>query len=1139
MQSARHRDDEEDSLAALRALEVLDTGSETEFDALVEAASAVTGAPISLISLIDTDRQWFKAQVGLPGVAETPREAAFCAHTVLGDDVFEVPDAPEDLRFVDNPLVVGQPGIRFYAGAPIVLRSGHRVGTLCVIDRAPRTLTDMQRAVLRHLAVAVARLLEGRQAARHNLRLGQALQKRETYLRNVLDAIPSLLIYWNADMTCRFANRAYQAWFGLQPQDMLGRHFQDLLGVELFAQNKPHLDAALAGERQTFERALRLADGTERHTLTHYMPDIVDGQVAGLLAQVSDVTPLKVAEEALRRNVEEIRSVNQQLAASMSNLQEAQRLGKIGSWDWDVKTDTVTWSEELYHVMGYDPSKPAPSFAEHSARFAPHSLARLQDAMAHTAQTGEPYALELEIQHEDGRRAWILAKGEVERDSAGSDVRLRGIAQDVTERIRIEAALRKSQDFLARTGVLAGVGGWEVDIPSGHITWSDAVCHIHGVETGFVPTLDEAIGFYTPQSRVVVQSAVQSAMEGGPGFDLELEIVRRDGESRWVRTVGQVEFADGKPERLSGAFQDITERRSLMARLAEQHELLRITLQSIGDAVITTDAAGQVVWLNPIAEDLTGWTASEAQGRPLAQVFHIVHQETRKPAESPLAACLRDGEKSGLPHNTLLISRDGREFGIDDSAAPIRNEAGDVVGVVLVFHDVTEQRRLSGEITYRATHDVLTGLVNRSEFETRLARTLQHAHEDQSQHALLAIDLDQFKLVNDACGHAVGDQLLKQVGRQLGDAIRARDTLARIGGDEFAIILEHCSHEQAMRVAQKICDRMDDFRFTHDNQRFRIGTSIGLVPLDKRWADAAAVQQAADASCFAAKEAGRNRVHAWCDTDTAMHARQFEVRWTTRIEQALDDDDFVLFAQRMAALRGGDAGLHAEVLLRMKNGDGTLVLPGLFMPAAERFNLVNRIDRWVLGRVLAWMKGLPELHRIAGLNVNLSGQSIGDRAFHRWAMEQLQQAGADVCSRLCLEITETTAVTHLADAAQFIDQVRAVGVKVALDDFGAGASSFGYLKNLAVDYLKIDGQFVRDLITDPLDDVAVGSFVDVARVVDVRTVAECVEHQEVLDRLREIGVDFVQGYLVHRPEALDNLFDAGLTATAAPSASVD
>lgn len=864
MKIAPPRHDEAAALGALQALEVLDTGPEAEFDALVRAASLVCGVPVSLISLVDAERQWFKANLGLPGVSETPRDVAFCAHAVLGEQLFEVPDALQDPRFADNPLVAGQPDIRFYAGAPVRLSDGSRVGTLCVIDREPRQLNDTQREVLRCLAVAAAQALEGRLAMRKRqqatddvARAVRDLKLSEARFRALSDASPLGIYGTDAQGACTYANQRWQDIFGLTLEQSLG----------------------------------------------------------------------------------------------------------------------PGWAETL---------------------------------------------------HADDRAAVF--------------------------------------------------GEWQR-------------CAVAAVE-----------------------------------FNMQFRILRPDGALRDVHSRARsVLDANGALSGFVGSVEDITERKRLSAELAGQHELLRVTLKSIGDAVITADARGDVLWLNPVAERLTGWLSSEAKGRPLPQVFNIVNEETRRPTENPVALCLREGKVVGLANHTVLISRDGDEYGIEDSAAPIRDERGDVLGAVMVFHDVTEQRRLSGEISYQATHDALTGLVNRVEFETRLRRVLHKSFDDRSEHALLYIDLDQFKLVNDACGHAMGDQLLQQVSKLLGDAVRTRDTLARLGGDEFGIILEHCSAQQAQGVAQKICDRMDDFRFIHDGRRFRVGTSIGLVPVDNRWANAAAVMQAADTSCYAAKEAGRNRVHAWFDTDMAMRARHGEMQWTARIEHALDEDGFVLFAQRIEALHATAAGVHAEVLLRMRDADGTLIPPGAFLPAAERFHLASRIDRWVLKRAIDWLAALPTLEGVANLSVNLSGQSVGDRAFHRWAGEVLGAAGAALCKKLCLEITETSAVTSLADAALFIEQMHSVGVRIALDDFGAGASSFGYLKSLSVDYLKIDGQFIRDLVDDPLDEAAVRCFVEVAKVVGIQTIAEFVDNPAVLERLRVIGVHFAQGFLIHRPEPIEHL----------------
>ena len=401
---------------------------------------------------------------------------------------------------------------------------------------------------------------------------------------------------------------------------------------------------------------------------------------------------------------------------------------------------------------------------------------------------------------------------------------------------------------------------------------------------------------------------------------------------------------------------------------------------------------------------------------------------------------------------------------------------------------------------------------------------------------MLFIDLDQFKIVNDTSGHGAGDELLQLVARLLQDAVRLSDTVARLGGDEFAIILDRCNAEQGGLVAQKICDRMEEFRFAHGEHRFRVGASIGLVPVDERWTAISAIIQAADSSCYAAKEAGRNRVHVWYDTDRAMRARHGETQWATRLAQALDEDGFVLFAQRIQQLRGPNRGIHAEILIRMVEANGGLAPPGAFLPAAERFHLASRIDRWVLRKAIAWMNAADSLDSIATICVNLSGQSVGDRAFHRWAIAMLGEAGDGICRRLCLEITETAAITNLADAALFIEKVRAIGVRVALDDFGAGASSFGYLKTIPVDFLKIDGQFIRDLATDTLDEAAVRCFADVAAVVGMKTVAEFVDSQAVLDKLRRMGIDYAQGYLIHKPAPIAELLGLPIPQPAGASA---
>ena len=722
---------EDARVRALRELEILDTGPEAEFDALVRVASMVAGTPISLISLVDSERQWFKANVGLPGASETPRDAAFCSHAILDDSLFEVPDATQDVRFADNPLVMERPDFRFYAGGPIQLSNGHRVGTLCVIDRTPRTLTDNQREILTHLAGAAAQALEGRRAIRSTIRLS--------------------------------------------------------------------------------------------------------------------------------------------------------------------------------------------------------------------------------------------------------------------------------------------------------------------------------------------------------------------------------------------------------TELSEQHELLRVTLQSIGDAVITTDADGRVVWLNPVAEHLTGWISTAARGRELGEVMQAARPATQAPV-GPASNGPTPTGAGGAEHFSL-ISKTGTTVSIESSESTIFNDTGVAVGLVIVFRDVTEQRRLSKELAHRATHDSLTGLANRAEFESRLQRARAAVQSGESPGALMFIDLDRFKLVNDTCGHAAGDRLLQKVAAMLCDTVRARDTVARLGGDEFALLLERCSVEAAREIGQRLCDCMEHFRFLHEDQSLRIGTSIGVVPIDSRWDTNAAIMKAADAACYAAKQDGRNRVHLWFDSDETIHALSGETQWASRIGRALDEDRFVLYAQKIVPLGAASSGLRAEVLVRMIDTDGSIVLPGAFLPAAERFQFAPRIDRWVLKAAVDWIRARSAADGVAQINVNLSAQSIGDSEFCTWAIAMLSGAGAATSRRLCLEITETSAITHLAEASNFLARSRALGVRIALDDFGAGASSFGYLKTLVVDSLKIDGQFIQGLIDDPLDAAAVRCFVDVARVKGLETVAGFIDRPEVLARVKDLGIDYAQGFLLHRPVPIDRLLD--------------
>lgn len=1104
-------------LSRLRTLAILDSEPEPLFDTLTQLASSACGVPIALISLIDTHRQWFKSRVGLPDVTETPRDVSFCAHAILEEDVMEVPDATRDTRFADNPLVTGEPGIRFYAGAPIKLPDGHCIGTLCVIDHHPRILSSRQRQALQHLAQAVCEALLMRErtlqrAMEATQGYAAEIANNEALYRAIVEDQTELISLADTQGRLTFVNAAYSRQYNKTTQELIGTSFYDYVPEAEREQVRAHIERLLVTREPLQDENRTIAANGELRWMAWTNRVICNDQdeVTGVHSVGRDITERKLAEQSLQESKAQLRSLYESTPAMLHSV--------------DSHGILLTVSDTWLAKMGYTREE---VIGRSSADFlAPSSYEYARTVvLPRYLLTGRCDNVEYQMVRKDGSLIDVRLSAIMERDPDGHPVRSLAILEDVTEKHAVEAALHANQERLTLATQANEIGIWELSLPEGRLTWSDMMFTIFGLPRElFTGKLEDWRRCVHPEDIDYASRELTDAIKGNKPLDFDFRVRHPDGQVRYVYARATVfRNAQGQATRVLGTNYDVTERKRMERELAEKHELLRVTLHSIGDAVITTDAHGRVQWLNPVAERMTGWPNESARDKPLSQVFHIVNELTRETEVNPFDRCLAEDVHAGQLDHTLLISRTGAEYGIEDSAAPIRDEEGNMLGVVLVFHDVTEQRRMGHEMNFRATHDELTGLVNRAEFDKRLTRVLGEAHEHDSSHALMYIDLDQFKLVNDACGHSVGDQLLCQVTSLLQGCVRARDTLARLGGDEFGVILEHCNVDQAHRVAQDICDQMGEFRFVHDGRRFRIGTSIGLVPLDKRWANTAAVLQAADTSCYAAKEAGRNRVHAWYDTDQAMRARKGEMQWASRLEQALDENRFILYGQRIAPIHHHAQGLHCEVLIRLRDTDGSIIPPGAFLPAAERFHMASRIDRWVVRHVFEWLAQQGEaLDQIDTIAVNLSGQSIGDPTFHHYMQELIAETSVDV-RKLCLEITETSAITNLADAGAFIDGMRQRGVRMALDDFGSGASSFGYLKNLPVDYLKIDGQFIKALVHDPLDQATVRCFCEVARVLGIRTIAEFVETEATLHELRKLGVDHAQGYLVHKPQPLHEL----------------
>jgi len=567
------------------------------------------------------------------------------------------------------------------------------------------------------------------------------------------------------------------------------------------------------------------------------------------------------------------------------------------------------------------------------------------------------------------------------------------------------------------------------------------------------------------------------------------------------------------------------EQKSAADVLFQERVRAQITLESIGDGVITTDAGGHIVYMNPVAEELTGWQAGEAEGLALAEVFRVIDERIGREREYPLNVSLRDGRVMRHESRHSLQRKDGRHFSIQDSAAPIRNQEGRVIGTVVVFHDTTEMQHLTNKMAFLASHDSLTGLLNRHEFEIRLQQVLESARTDGSRHAVCYLDLDQFKIVNDTCGHVAGDELLKQLTHQLHGKVRAGDMLARLGGDEFGVILENCDQSTAYRVADGLRQSIKDFRFAWQDRFFDIGVSIGLVPITATSGSMTEVLSAADSACYVAKDQGRNRVHIYQPNDDALARRHGEMQWVQRINDGLEGNRFQLYGQHMIPLTAG-APTYCEILVRLHEKDTGLIPPNAFIPAAERYYLMPNIDRWVVARALdmigrnRWSEDTSDQPMMYA--INLSGQSLCDEQFLDFVVTHLHESGIPP-ARICFEITETAAIANLTRAIDFMSRLKDIGCRFALDDFGSGLSSFGYLKSLPVDYLKIAGNFIRDIVVDPVDHAMVDAINQIGHVMGLTTIAESVESDAILEKLRNLGVDYAQGFGISEPVPLADL----------------
>lgn len=580
-------------------------------------------------------------------------------------------------------------------------------------------------------------------------------------------------------------------------------------------------------------------------------------------------------------------------------------------------------------------------------------------------------------------------------------------------------------------------------------------------------------------------------------------------------TSEEITYASSLADLVSHAVE--AQKRSIAeSALLESEARYRSLVENIPDIIYRTNLEGKITYVSPSVFLIAGYSVDEAIGMKVAEEVYVEPQ-VRKLFLSKIM-------KNGFVKNFVaqLIRKDGSLWWGSASAHLIKSDDGTVLCIEGIIRDISVQKLAQDKLRYQAVHDGLTGLINRHEFEKRVSNLLVDMNNGDDCHAMCFMDLDQFKVVNDTCGHVAGDELLNKLAQLLLGTISKGDTLARLGGDEFGVLVKNCTLEQAKGIAEEILEAVLNYQFLWADKIFRIGVSIGLVAITKTSANFTELFRQADAACYLAKDMGRNRVHAYHPDDAELAVRHHEMNWVGLINQALDEDRFCLYAQPIVPLDDGEH-MHYELLIRMLDEQGKVILPGAFLPAAERYNLIEKLDAWVVKRACAFLAEHPLFFaQIDFITINLSGPSLTNQSFLESILRVFKDAGVSP-SMVCFEVTETVAISNLDSAIRFIQNLKKSGFRFALDDFGSGISSFGYLKNLPVDYLKIDGMFVKGIVDDPIDFAMVKSINEIGQMMGMKTIAEFVENDEIKKLLTDIGVNYGQGYRLGKPKPLKEL----------------
>lgn len=1013
-------------------------------------------------------------------------------------------------------LAASRIGARAAAVAALVATTSYIVVTVVVPSVSP----NLQTIMAGYMGIALATVLPFLFALQRDALVGAERGARASemvFTRAMMDS-PIGMALVRLDGRWLRVNDALSGMLGYTSEELTRLTFQDITHKDDLEADLGLLNDTLAGKRSTYQLEKRYIRRDGKVIWGQLSVSLVRGEHTGtpqfFISQIANITDRKLAEEAL--------------AESEERNNFALESARQGAWDRNFATGTVYRSPYWYSVFGYAPGELPTQRGDWLALIHPDDVQRFLAADRATMEgRAAETVVEFRARKKTGEWFWVLHRGRViERDADGKPVRVIGTHTDISHRKLREEEIRIANERIALAVDAGRIGIWELDLSTEKITWAEGTYELYGIAPGaFDGTRAGWAAFLHPEDADQTVQAFRDGVAKGGRIELDFRIIRGDGATRYIRALATViEDADGKPMKVIGTQWDTTDDRALAEELYEEKERLRITLHSIGDAVITTDADLKITFMNPIAEALSGWALWEAQGMAIAEVFRIFDDETNQPIPNPVEACKTSMEPFYLQDGAVLLTRSGTRLHIQDSAAPVRTPSGDIIGTVLIFQDVTRTRILQKELIHAAHTDSLTGLPNRLAFEQSLTAVCAEARTAPVHHALCFIDLDRFKIVNDSAGHSAGDGLLVDIGRLLKSSLRDGDLIARIGGDEFALLLPDCSIERAREVGEHLVSVIRNFVFHWDGHVYDIGASIGITEIGGTHPQPAELMKQADVACYTAKSAGRGQVSVYDPDKSDAERHHREINIAAKLRMAIDSNRMTLFGQEIISLQDAPraGGRHIEILIRMRGANDELLSPGAFIPAAERHGMMAGIDRWVIVEVLQGNAQAFHDNPDLSVSINLSANSLDDPFLWPFVHDQLSYAEI-AADRICFEITETALINNLAAATFFARSAKAHGCRISLDDFGVGLSSFSYLKDFRVDELKIDGSFIQQIEENHANTQIVEAMINVGKALGIATVAEWVESAETLDIVRRLGADKAQGYYISPPKPLATL----------------